>query len=248
MRELTELQKLAYDARFSQNPPLSYQSVGVELGMSRDAVSNLVRNAVRKIGVPHGFKKRMTAQSYGQRFEVTEPSKAAHAIELLTQPGDRSIASVAEEAGISPTTARRLDQRLEHHYPALQRESERVQTDTLVRAFEKIALSAVTSITEAELKKASPSQRMVIAAIATDKRELLDGRPTERISMETRAALPDLMDQMLKEAHRRGLIQEIDPVSGRVKLIEDTDAPIEVQSGLERNTGLDFIDGNLGPS
>jgi len=232
LADLTERQRQVVELRESQTPPLSFDEIAERLEISRETVRRYYQEAKGDDAVTVGYR----------RIESRDPEKAVDYIDKWTDPF-RRIWQAVEESGLPKQTAHQLMKRLERDYSTVVMEVERVKTEVLVRQFEHLAQDALKAITQKKLDDTSAYQLALIAAIATDKRELLDGRPTERISVEDRRALPDLMKAMLFEARRRGLMPQTNPETGRTILADCPEADIDVRSGNQRmeliETGLD---------
>ena len=70
--------------------------------------------------------------------------------------------------------------------------------------FQHRAWEILEAITPADIEKASLRDKVLSAAIATDKALLLDGQPTEILSIKQMENLDELAGMMLAEAKRRG--------------------------------------------
>jgi hypothetical protein len=210
--------------------------MGIELGLTYESVRFAYRRAVGKMQIPQNVDKRDDA---GKRTEYTDPEKAAEMIDVVTNPLLDNLAEACRESGLPDQLTNALMKRMQMYYQPVDRELKRVKTDVLVREFENLGLRAIQSITDGDLEALDAYKRTLVGAIAIDKRELLDGRPTERISVEDRRALPELMGELLREAERRGLIREVNPETGKVHLVDHEDAPVEVRAGRARMEVID---------
>ena len=233
--ELTDRQREVYELRHRTKKPMTYVAIGAVLGISHESAKGAYRAAKQKLERPHQ-KKMDDRHPVSRRTEATDPDKAAAFIDRASDPAFKNLAKAARESGLPGATAVRLMDRIEGDYQPVAEEATRIKTDVLVRQFENVATKALHLLnTDPEkLDKMNGYQLALIAAIATDKRELLDGRPTERISVEDRRAMPEMLTALLKEAGRRGLMKEINPDSGRGSLAYRTDAPSQVRAGRER--------------
>ena len=236
--DLTPRQQQVKDLRESTDPPMTFREVGKRLGLSDVTARRHYQIVTDKIAkapnVPSDPISRDDA-----RPEYADPDAAAELIDTATNPLLESVAKAARECNLPEGTARALMKRLERDYLPVTQEVERIKTDVLVREFESLGLRLLESVDEAAIEKMQPYQRVVGAAICVDKRELLDGRPTERISVEDRQMLPEITRLLLKEAERRGLLTETNPSTGEVSIAVDQDAPAMVRAGRERITTVD---------
>jgi len=223
----TPKQQQAYDLRHSTTPLMRFvdvaKAMGVPLGSAKSSY----------------YMCKMKLDNPISNPEDRDPEKTAAMIDLATNPAIRSVQAACKDAGLPYDTTRNLVKRLDRDLQPVARELKRVKTDSLVREFENVGLAALQSITQEDLEKASAYQRILIAAISIDKRELLDGRPTERMSVEDRRQIPELMTALLVEAERRGLTRQVNPETGKVYLVDREDAPQQVRAGRERMAAID---------
>jgi hypothetical protein len=235
--DLSPRQRQIYDLRHSTDPPRSFRDIGRELGLAYETVRNTYHHAEDKLKNPG-----LTAQppeARDGRVEYTNPELAAEMIDIGTNPVLDSLAAACKEAGLPAETTRILLKRLETEYLPVHQEVGRIKTDVLVREFEGLAKRALDAITDGKLDKTNAYQLALIAAIATDKRELLDGRPTERLSVEDRRTALELLPSLLIEAERRGYVREINPETGRATFLVREDAPAIVRTNRERMPAID---------
>jgi len=234
--DLTPRQRQVYEKIHSEDPPLRIAEAARQLGIGYQNARDAYRTAREKIENPdlRAAKRHENRDFAGRRVEYREPEKAAAFIDRRTDPLHDNLAEAARESGLPLSSAIELDARLDGEYLPVKQESARIKTDVLVREFEKLALGALESITPEDLEALDAYKRTLVAAIAVDKRELLDGRPTERISVEDRRAFPEVMALLMKEAERRGLMKEINPATNQASLVVDPSAPIQVQAGRQR--------------
>ncbi len=99
-----------------------------------------------------------------------------------------------------------------------------------VSALEKLMRAILEKIPD-RLEKATAPQLMLAFAIATDKRQILKGEPTQILSIDDRKSMRELMPAMLMEAQRRGLT--IDMTATEVDMGE-AGAPAEVRLLADR--------------
>jgi len=243
MTPLTPKEQAVFDLRHNEDQGYqpSFDEIGASLGITGASAKTAYSRGVRKLGNPD-LPGRNKNQNRNLRIEVKNPEISAELIDKLTDPGESNITKAARECGLPLQTAQQLAKRVETEYLPVKKEVERIKTDSLVRKFETLAYEAVNSITMDELKDLDAYKRTLVAAIATDKRELLDGRPTERISIDDRRALPEMMLILEREARRRGLMRDRDPETGAIKMIDNPSAPPRaVRENREQR--LDWEDG-----
>ena len=202
------------------------KQIAAELGISEKAVNSSIERIDAK-------NKRPVIQRRTVPIEREDPEAAA-AIEELSNPSNRRIVDAAKESGLEPHVVMALLKRLDSTYLPVKRELERVNTGTMVKEFENASLRAVQAITPEKLEESSAYHLALISAILFDKRELADGRPTDRVSHEDRRKLPELLAAVMVDSHRRGYEVEINPDTGKASLVDQENLPAEVRSHRKR--------------
>ena len=102
------------------------------------------------------------------------------------------------EAEILPPSPFRLDQHLQ-------------RLDQLIER-------VLGAITDEKLDKAHARDLAIVYGVLIDKKQLLEGKPTQILSIEERRDLSELLPLLLKEAERRQITMRTDtaPVNGTV--------------------------------
>ena len=236
--DMTPREKQVYELRNSSDPHMTYQAIGTKLGMPYQTVRSTYARAKLKVENPSVPRADRKGEAHN-RTEYTNPDRAAHVIALGSDPSIENLQAACEDEGLPASATRALITRMKRDYPGVTSEVKRIETDVLIRGFEGLAKRALDSITNDDLLNVNAYQRTLIAAIATDKRELLSGQPTERISIEDRRSLQDLLPMLIQDAERRGLMREINPETGEGFLVERPDAPFQVRAQREF---MDVID------
>ena len=239
--DLTPREKQAKELRESEVPPMTWRRVGLAMGLSAAGARANYARAEDKIKAPNQTGLPVATNVSGTEYQ--DPEKAAEMIDVATNPLLENLAEACRESGLPEQTTRSLLKRLNTKYLQVQGAAERIKTDFLVREFEGLAKDALEAITKDKLDSTSAYQLSLIAAIATDKRELLDGRPTERLSVEDRRSLPEIVSLLMAEAERRGLAPVINPDAGTSTLDYREDAPYQVRAGRERIATIDVEPG-----
>lgn len=214
--------------------PIPNKEIAERLGIGVETVRSTYKVAAKKMGKTPN--KPTTIDRRSTRYEADHPEETAAFMDAITDPGLRSIAKAGRDAELPDKVIKNLLHRLQTDYQPVQRELARVKTDNLVREFENLGMRALQSITTKDIEDASAYQRTVMAAIAMDKRELLDGRPTERISHEDRRKLPELIKELMDEAYRRGYQRITNPDTGRASLMLDENLGAEFRTHKARRT------------
>jgi len=233
--ELSPTEQKIWDARNTGNPVPLFREIAEEMGVTQATAKRTYYRAKRKIADRKKAVNYTLPNSYpGNMVENKRPEDAAIAIDAVTNPLFDNVAKLGRELKIAPSTLNALIGRLNADYQPLTRELKRIKTDTLVKQFENLATDALASITKEDIEAETAYKRTIMAAIATEKRELLDGRPTERITHEDRRRLPELVEALLDEAGRRGFMKQIDPVTGKASLTRPEGQHPQVRMGKKR--------------
>jgi uncharacterized radical SAM superfamily Fe-S cluster-containing enzyme len=215
--------------RKSTDPPPTFREIGVKLGMKEATACKHYHQAQDRLCVPDNPMRKRPRQ-YNKMLEYRDPEKAAKAIDAITEPLQSNLSEVARKCDMPPRVAEDLDKRLQRDYQPVYNDVKRIKDDVFIKALEHNAMAALESITPEKLEKTNAYQATLIAAISLDKRLLIEGRPTQNISLtvEDRRSLKDLMAEIVTIAERRGYMKEINPATNQVRLADRENAPIDV--------------------
>jgi hypothetical protein len=134
---------------------------------------------------------------------ATDDQTAAVVVDLA-DPLHGTYAEIAKEHGVSRGVVDALARKLKK-MPALMRAVGEPAGKSRTKAlYEHVAERVLLSIDDDAIKEAGLRDRVVAAATATDKALLLDGQPTEILSVPQMENLDSLCEMLLKEAKRRG--------------------------------------------
>jgi predicted transcriptional regulator len=211
---LTERQQMIYDLRHSTQPLMSFAEIGQKLELTKGAVERLYRKALARMA---GVQER--PRGHGRKLEEYDSEKAAEAIERLTDPLSVSVAEIAREVGLNEKTTLMLAKRLEGRYLPLKKQIEDVRTADLLNLVSTRAREILDSIDEGDIAKATLKDKAIAAGIFIDKRQLLSGEPTQILSVEDRRKLDELLPMIVREAKRRGMTIDVDPVTQETHLL-----------------------------
>jgi hypothetical protein len=212
--KLTPNQLRIWDARFGEVPAVPLREVAKRLGRPEGTVMRdytLSREALeRKPEVPGTLRS----------LECRDPEKAVEAIVELSSPVPQTIEQIALEVGIPAPTATALAKRLNGRYLPLKRAlGETTKGELRDLAYER-AYAIGASLDDEKIAKMPGYQAAIAFCALTDKGLLLDGQPTEQISVKELRGLDELMALMIAEAKRRGLRADADPETQQVLLTE----------------------------
>ena len=119
------------------------------------------------------------------------------------------------------STAHAVIKRLETRYLPLKANIEDVKTETLLGLVSTNARRVLERVSDEDIDRASLKDKAIAAGIYVDKRQLLSGQPTAILSWEERDHRDKLWDAVLREAQRRGYIVDVNPDTGKVRLLEE---------------------------
>ena len=216
--DLTQPQKEVWDCRHAENPPKPMEDVAKELGISPTAAKNRYLLAREKMGLV-GAVGRIS-----QRTETKDPGTVAALYDEFTTPNGRSLARIAEDLDLPYALARQLIKRLEREYVALERPMGDVRRTELRDLFAHNAHRILTRITEKDIEKANLRDKLIAAAIGTDKFQLLDGQPTEIFSIKELENLDALAGLLHQELQRRQLSATTEPETLDVTIHKEEEA------------------------
>lgn len=129
----------------------------------------------------------------------------------LTSPESRSLMNIANESGFSTDAALHVGRALDHEHVTVARLLGEVKRTELKELFNHAAYRILNSVTDIDIAKASLRDKLVAAAVATDKGLILDGQPTEIFSLKEMRNLDELMGLMVSEMQRRKLSADTQP-------------------------------------
>lgn len=161
--------------------------------------------------------------------------QTADAIAAAADPLFATIREIAVEAGLTQSQASAVVHRMRARGLLLGRALGDITREETKRLYEYRANEILLSITTKDIEQASLYQKMTSAAIATDKALLLDGQPTQILSIQQLDNLDKLAANLLHEIERRGF---------SARMIEQPDGPEprELEAGgavVETLPGLD---------
>ena len=128
----------------------------------------------------------------------------------LTAPMQATLRQIAEDAGVSDDVVGKLAKALKTKGLTLYRALGEVTKPETKQLYEHLAWRLLSSITTKDIEKAGLKDKMLAAAIATDKGLLLGGQPTEILSIPQMENMDELARLLLREAKNRGQVPVLD--------------------------------------
>lgn len=239
--DLTPRQRRIYELRHSTNPLMPFDEIAAQMGIGDQTARTHYRRARVKL--------ETTAHPIGQqhleeRFEYRDPEKAAEGIDELTNPLHPGVSVVARNCGLPRDTANGLNNRLLRDYQPVYEKVGRLKSDVFIKALERNAIAALEAITPEKYERMNAYQLTLMAAISLDKKLLIEGKPTQNISLtvEDRRSVTELIAEIHSIAERRGYMKEVNPETNRVCLGDREDAPIETLLHVSSKKWMPRID------
>lgn len=177
-------------------------------------------------------KQRYERQRASQLMETKRPELAVSLLETLvvtvgTEDERKSAFKVqAKKLGLPETTAREIYDRFSNKYRVIVDTLRKANTVDILALLDHCIIEVMESLAGQDWSSVSARDKMVIAGIMVDKRQLLSGEPTAIVSVEDRRSLGALTKAMLAEARRRGYEVDLTPdqynstVTSKVALVE----------------------------
>ncbi len=198
-----------YLLRHQSKPKLTLSALAKARGITPSKTKIHLARVKRRLADPESirsFPERLT-------IEGRDPAAFADAVIELSTPGS-TIASSARAAGISTDATKAIANRLDNDLVGVGRPIKALKLQEITDEFGQLALDAVRAITPEKLEEARARDLAVISGVAIDTWQLLRGQPTSRMEISDRRKLDEVAALLMKEAARRGVTLEIDPVSG----------------------------------
>lgn len=163
-------------------------------------------------------RTKITKQS-GKGLEFVDPEKTAEVIDLATDPYMR-MADVARASKMPKPTVQALMNRIRNYYQPVVEELKRVKDGEILELLRDRTGRALGYLDDYSLSSASAKDLAITIGILIEKTQLLEGKPTQILSVEERRHINDLLPAVIQEAKRRGHIIDVSP-DGGTRLIHD---------------------------
>ena len=219
--EVTARQRQVYEMRNATDPPPSWSSISKALYGTDKKTTNVKKfyaAAVENLENEGRVVKREAQNS----LEKTRPEAAAMLVDRVTNPDPHpmeSLAKAARDAGVPENTAQRFIERMRTNYFPSMVEVQNVKVERLRDLWSQRTEQALAAMTPEKFEKAGVRELAIMAGIGTEKKLLLEGRPTEIVRTEgERKDLLSLVGSFLVEAKRRGIDVSVDPGNQTVNL------------------------------
>lgn len=176
--------------------------IAAALGISVNVVAKYLTTVYKKLGI-RGNEKAAKDRS----LEHKDPEKTAAAIVAVTDPAYDKIKEAYAAAGI-PAVGEAIIKRLRVKYSGLITETKNLQRKELSEMLGKRIHLALSYMDDKVMSEASFRDLALGTSAMVEKKNLVDGQPTQIISSHERAKLNELAPALLKEIQRRGLTLE----------------------------------------
>jgi DNA-binding CsgD family transcriptional regulator len=218
-KELTDRQREVLRLRY-QDPDklMTVTDIAKQLGLSPDKVKYALRRGIKRAG----GRPPQPGDPALHSHEAKQPEAFADVLMGVThaEAGQISLSELARQLGLPPSTVIAINKRLDRRYFDLKDKIGKIQIKDLAEMSRFNAYRVMASISDADIEAAPLRDKAVTAGILMDKMLLLEGRPTEIVTVEERHHIADLLPALLKEAERRGFISAV--VEGEYRVVRDT--------------------------
>lgn len=135
--------------------------------------------------------------------------KVGAVVAELTSPMEQTVKEIAEETGVAPGIVEGIRRALQSKGLVLSRALGEVTKSETRDMFQYLAWRILEGVSETDIEKASLKDKMLSAAIGVDKGLLLDGQPTQILSIQQMDNIDKLAGMLIEEARRRGHFPEV---------------------------------------
>lgn len=156
------------------------------------------------------------AKKYRPEISTAAQKKnhAALMIDLANEGEITEIAELARRHGVSTETAAGLKKQLDRQLLPVKQRIQEYSVPKMIDALHQVQVDIINSIDEEALAKASFSQKAIGFGIFSDKSQLLQGLPTQIMTVEDRMALPEILQHLRYETERRDMTINVTPTEG----------------------------------
>jgi len=139
------------------------------------------------------------------------PEKFAEIFENITDPFAR-VEKLFELSGMPKRTAATIAKRIQKRYNNANLAVKDVRTKDILVGLESKIEMALDYMDDSTFAKANLRDIAITLGILIEKRQLLRGEPTQILSVEERTQLNISIPLIIKEAKRRGMTFDMDPI------------------------------------
>ncbi len=197
-----------YRLHHAHDPLLSKEDLAIRLGVKPATVKLHLARVNKRLDDPGSLK--VPGQRGPVSLDWSDPEKFAAGVAALSDPA-QSVAGAARQAGLNPDVAYKIAKRLDGDLQPLGRVLEDVRIEDLTRRFGMLTRDALDHLTPEKLNGATAQQLAIIAGIAADKWQLLRGQPTQRVEIDDRRKMDEVLNLIMQEAQRRNIEIDVTP-------------------------------------
>ncbi len=151
------------------------------------------------------------------------------------------IADLARRCGLSDVTAAALTKRIEQRYQPVVEKVRDISGKEMLRKLDQKTHMLVDAIDQDTIDNTAGAKGglkdiAIAFGILAEKRQLLQGRPTQILSVEERVNLSAVLPSLIKEAQRRGLTVDLN--AGEFSVDDGTSTPRVVAPDKMQDAGL----------
>lgn len=208
-----ELRRRVYEMAKLGN---SSEEIGNVLGLSREEVARKLKTAV----VVDGFEPldaRTTSPTVADPT-VSDPVGAAEVAAtaaLVTADSEHDkfhgVREACKAAGMKPAFVNALIHRLGNKLSGVHEEAKRLTVAEMTAEIERKLFKIFGYMDDVSMSQASLKDLAIATGILIEKRELLNGRPTQNIDFTSRMTVHHMLPRLMEEAKRRGITVDVTP-------------------------------------
>ncbi len=199
-RPLTEKQQRLWDLKQAGK---TRPQIAAELGISEPVVNKTIGVIRKKLGLKYDPKKDSS-----KAIENKDPERAAALIEAITNPLNEDMGDIRrsmEKAGFHERVREDVIRRLKIMHGQPLTDIKNLRRGDLSDLIGKKIHLGLACLDDKKMMDASARDIMLGVSALIEKKQLLDGQPTQIISDHERKKLNELTPLLIAEAQRRGI-------------------------------------------
>ena len=134
-----------------------------------------------------------------------QPEKLGLLLADIVQNPELHIDQLAEQNNMSKHMVQAFKRRMKEYHPLVLEEAKKLDTSQLIEAFNKKIAMGLEYVDPVAFSGASLRDITVSLGIMIDKMRLLQGEPTQILSIDDRRSLHDVLPDLMVELKRRGM-------------------------------------------
>lgn len=141
-------------------------------------------------------------------LEERDPEKFAELVAMVAEDPEVTFVRLAEACGMDKATASAIVKRLNTKFLPVMEEARKLSSKELADKMESKLPMLIDAI-DGKVPDATLRDVAVMIGVLTEKRQLLNGEPTQIMTYQERENLDKLGPELLKEMTRRGMVVDV---------------------------------------